>query len=325
MENKTGFINTPEGKIFCEIIGMGKPGIPLLLINGGPGGNRKMLRETICEMVTDRPVISYTQMNTPGSRPNSRTDSSYWTLEYYTEEIERVRKAFGTEKIIIFGHSWGGGLALNYAVSHPGSCAGIIAGSPLIRASDWQRDTSKRIEEIRPEVKDFINGVIKNIPQLTPDMISGIEAKAEEALFMSRFQDSRYAPTLYLRYLLGQRKDSDIPEGKEVYMHMWGQNEYRITGTLKDMDISGLLPSISVPVLFVCGQYDEILPETVRGYSKMVQNGDFHIVKDATHTFMCGMDCEESSRLYIQINSLIKKTEKQHTYITEEEQTANIL
>lgn len=303
MKGRLGTINTPEGKILCEAIGLERSKIPMLLVNGGPCGSRINLMDTIGGMLADRPVISYSQMNSPGSVPNSRTDSSYWTLEYYTEEIERVRYALDIEKMIIFGHSWGGGLALNYAAQHPDRCAGIVAGSPLVRAADWARDTAKRLEEIRPEVNEFVEGIRKSMPEIQGDMLKDVSAKAEEALFIARYQDAYLTPTLYLRYLLGQRKENSLPEGKEVYQYMWGQNEYDITGTLKDMNITGILREINVPVLFVCGEYDEILPDTVIGYSKMVPQGSFHVVKEGTHTFFNCMTKEEYAKFSERIHS----------------------
>lgn len=47
----------------------------------------------------------------------------------------------------------------------------------------------------------------------------------------------------------------EIP-GLSVYDSMWGQSEFSCTGTLKGYDSTRLLREITVPVLYICGEYD---------------------------------------------------------------------
>lgn len=280
---KSGVIETPNGRICFDVLNPEADGTPLILINGGPCGNRSMLKRTVGGAVHSRPVISYTQMNSPGSEPLSRKDRSYWNIGYYTEEISRVVDFFGLERILLFGHSWGGSLALNYASLVPEKCAGVIAASPLISASAWIRDTQARRLEVRPEAEAFVEKILQaGIQADRNDLLD----KAEMALFISSYQSSLLTPNEIFSFLL--KKDlntSDIP-GREVYLHMWGRSEYEVTGTLKDMDISGMLGGLKVPVLYACGGHDEILPSTLESFAAMTPGSEFFVSKNGSHCFM---------------------------------------
>ena len=280
---ESGFIETPKGRICFNVLNPEADGTPLILINGGPCGNRSMLKRTVGNAVCSRPVISYSQMNSPGSEPLSRKDRSYWNIGYYTEEVGRVIDFFGLDRAILFGHSWGGTLALNYASLVPEKCAGVIAASPLISASAWIKDTRARRLEVRPEAETFVETIMQaGIQADRNDLLD----KAEMALFISRYQSSLLTPNEIFTFLL--KKDlntSDIP-GREVYLHMWGRSEYEVTGTLKDMDISGMLGGLKVPVLYACGGHDEILPSTLESFAAMTPGSEFFVSKNGSHCFM---------------------------------------
>lgn len=303
---ESGNINTPEGIIRYDVINPHANKTPLILINGGPCGCRDMLYRTIGRSITDRPVVSYTQMNSKGSKPISRKDNSYWTLKYYTEEIERVRAELGYKEVLLFGHSFGGTLAINYASLYPENCVGIITASPVIETKTWIIDTQKRLAEIKPEIDVFMES-ISNM-NFASSYLDNIRSKAEMALFSSRYQSSLFSPDIYFKYFI-EYSAEELSTKREVYNYMWGPSEYEVTGTLKDMDISGLLPKIKVPVLFICGEFDEIYPDTLETYSKTVQDSNFYIIKGGTHCGMEDASIEEKNKLTDVLNEWIESSE----------------
>ena len=50
-------------------------------------------------------------------------DLSLWTLERYCEEVEEVRRGLGLDNFVLYGHSWGGILAMEYALKYRSTCA----------------------------------------------------------------------------------------------------------------------------------------------------------------------------------------------------------
>ena len=72
----------------------------------------------------------------------------------------------------------------------------------------------------------------------------------------------------------------------DLYNYMWGPSEFRATGNLKDFERSDQLKEVKVPTLFVCGEFDEARPTTVRYYQSLVPNAEFAIIQDAAHITM---------------------------------------
>ena len=110
----------------------------LIGIHGGPGNSSDYmasLEELQNEKIT---VVTYDQR---GTGQSSEPSEGFGLLKY-VEDLEAVREALGSEKVHLFGHSWGGIVAMRYATIHPDRVKSIIlmgSGPPsadalLIRA-----------------------------------------------------------------------------------------------------------------------------------------------------------------------------------------------
>jgi proline iminopeptidase len=53
-------------------------------------------------------------------------DRSLWTLARYTEEVEEVRRGLGLDNFVLYGHSWGGILAMEYALTYQKHLRGLV-------------------------------------------------------------------------------------------------------------------------------------------------------------------------------------------------------
>lgn len=94
-------------------------------LNGGPGLPCDYLREAhSCLVDRGYRVVAFDQLGTGASdRP---TDPALWTIGRYVEETETVRKALGLGKVHMLGHSWGGWLAIDYALTYPENLQTLI-------------------------------------------------------------------------------------------------------------------------------------------------------------------------------------------------------
>src|SRR5262252_7243858 len=100
----------------------------LFLLNGGPGLPSDYLREPLLRMVKEGyRVVTYDQLGCGKSdRP---TDPGLWTIGRYVEEVEAVREALGGGRVHLLGHSWGGWLGIEYAITHPDRLKSCIFSS----------------------------------------------------------------------------------------------------------------------------------------------------------------------------------------------------
>ena len=87
---------------------------------------------------------------------------------------------------------------------------------------------------------------------------------------------------------------------------MWGPSEFMATGNLKGYDRSADLSKIKVPVLFMCGEFDEAVPSTVKYLSGLVPGAKFEVVKNSAH--LTSIDNpQENNRI---INKFLKDSDK---------------
>lgn len=101
-----------------HVVGWGQ-GTPLLLINGGPGFDHTFLHlSTVWDrLAEERHVIFFDQPGTGQSWPVGPDDTL--TVAEVLESIEAIREAIGVSSLAVLGHSWGGYVALAYALRHP--------------------------------------------------------------------------------------------------------------------------------------------------------------------------------------------------------------
>lgn len=121
-----------EGKnatLYYEVRGA-KNGVPLFVVNGGPGADHTYLHSTLSkvsafdELAKKRPVIFYDQRGV-GKSPALKDAQSITTADQVAD-LEALRSFLGYERIDVFGHSYGGFLAMAYAAAHPERIAHLV-------------------------------------------------------------------------------------------------------------------------------------------------------------------------------------------------------
>ncbi len=262
-----GRIQVEGGKIWYKIIGLDKPGVPLLTVHGGPGMSHDYL-EPLEALADERPVIFYDQLDCGNSdRPDCE---DLWTLERYTDEIQQIRLALKMNKIHILGQSWGAAPAFEYALKHKNHTAGLVLSGPLLSTARWEAD--QRI---------WLTG-----------LSHAHQTAIREAETSGDFSSPAYQDAMMEYYRRHVCRLDPWPEcltrsmnklNARLYRYMWGPSEFTVTGSLKCYDRTRHLKDIAVPLLFTCGSYDEASPETIRDYRKQNLCSEFHVFEGASH------------------------------------------
>lgn len=267
MENVTvGHIEVNGGNVWYRITGKG-PGIPLLVVHGGPG-SKSSDSDPLRQLGTDRPVIQYDQLGSGNS--DHPTDTSLWTVERFVEELEQVVEALGLEEFHLLGHSWGTMLAASYLFKKPKGVRSVIFSGPALDAQRWERDQRSYLKEFPEDIQETIE---RSEREGTTD-----SAEYDEAM-----------KAYYKRHMC---RVDPWPEGlvedmkqmnHQVYNYMWGASEFTVTGTLKHFDATDRLGEIKIPALFTCGRYDEATPEATEYYASLVPDAEFHVFENSSH------------------------------------------
>jgi proline-specific peptidase len=274
-----GFVEVSGGRIWYRVVGSG-PGTPLLLLHGGPGVPSLYLKPL--EALSDeRPVVFYDQLGSGQSdRPK---DSSLWTVDRFVNEVGQVRKALGLTQIHLYGHSWGSMLAASYMLTRPSGVHSLVLASAPLSIPRYSRDA---------------RDLLTTIPEAAR---AAIETHERDGSFDSPEYQS--AMMEFYRLYLARRQPWSAELQKafaelntDVYGYMQGPSEFTITGTIKDYDVTGRLKEISVPTLFTAGEYDEVRPDTVRLYQRLIPGSRLAVIENAAHLTM-----QDEPERYVQV------------------------
>jgi proline-specific peptidase len=79
------------------------------------------------------------------------------------------------------------------------------------------------------------------------------------------------------------RSFTGLREHPEVYLTMQGPNEFVITGTLKDWDITDRLPEIGVRTLITAGRHDEFTPRQAEALHRGIPGSELVTFEESSH------------------------------------------
>lgn len=218
---------------------------PVLMLHGGPGIPHDRLEPLKALAKTGRPVVFYDQLGCGNS--DSPDNPSLWSLQLFLDELATVRSSLGLEQIHLFGHSWGGMLAMEYALLQPNGILSLTLASSPANIPLWKTETKRLREELPPEVQQTL--LLHEADGTTSD-----PAYSETMMFYYHRHVCRLSP--WPEFV----KRGLEKKGKQVYETMLGPSETHIIGHLKNWDMTSRLGCISIPSLLTSGRYDEFTP-----------------------------------------------------------------
>jgi len=272
-------IETPKGKFNIWTKRMGNnPRVKILLLNGGPGATHEYF-ECFESFLPQEgfEFIYYDQLGC-GYSDNPK-DTSMWDLPRYVEEVEQVRKALRLNKdnFFLLGHSWGGILAMQYALKYPDELKGMIISNMMCSADAYVK---------------YANDVLaKQMDPKVLDTIRQIEKKGD-------FENPKYMELLYPNFYAKHICRIPIEQWPEpmtrsfgkmnqsLYVTMQGPSEFGLSGKLLNWDVSKELPKLKMPVLVIGGTHDTMDPEHMKWMSTQVAKGRFLLCSEGSHMSM---------------------------------------
>jgi proline iminopeptidase len=87
------------------------PPIKVLLLHGGPGADHSYF-ECFEDFLPQNGIEFYYYDQLDSTNSDKPNDPKLWTIERFRDEVEAERKGLGLEHFYLFGHSWGGMLAM---------------------------------------------------------------------------------------------------------------------------------------------------------------------------------------------------------------------
>ena len=257
------------------------PDMKVLLLHGGPALTHEYME--CFQSFFPKANIEFYEYDQLGSKYSDQpTDTSLWTLERFVEEVEQVRQALGLNKdnFYLLGNSWGGMLAMEYALKYQQHLKGLIICNMTADFNRYEAYNAKLRSQLRPSLLDSLKA---------------FEDKGD-------YFNPAYADLVFREYYT--RHICRLPEWPEpvnrsfthinqpVYVYMQGPSEFVPGGILKGWSVWDRLKEISVPTLTVGAKYDTMNPEEMEEMSKMVQKGKFLYCANGSH--LCMWDDQET-------------------------------
>ena len=256
-----------------QIIGEGEePGkLPLLCLHGGPGAAHDYLQSLEAMAATGRRVIFYDQIGCARSGIGvSKPDM--WTVDLFVEEVGAVREALGLDRIHLLGQSWGGMLAMEYALTQPKGVASMIVADSPASMVQWVSEANRLRAELPADVQ----------AALIKHEAAGTYEDSEYLAAVQVFYD-RHVCRVVPNPEYVTRSFQLLGENPEVYHTMNGPSEFHVIGTLKHWDIVGRLPEITIPTLVISGRYDEATPLIAQTVTDGIPGAEWVIFEESSH------------------------------------------
>jgi len=272
-------ITTPKGAfhVWTKRVG-NNPKVKVLLLHGGPGADHEYMEAF--DSYFPKAGIEYYYYDQLGSffsdQPN---EPSLWEIPRFVDEVEQVRQALGLTKdnFYLLGQSWGGLLAIEYALAHPANLKGLVISNMMSSI---------------PAYNEYARKV------LMPAMDQKVLAEVKQLEAAKKYDDPRYmellVPGFYTQHLLRmpadqwpdpvQRAFKHINES--IYVPMQGPSELGASGKLEHWDRSKDLSKIAMPTLVIGARYDTMDPAHMEMMSKQLQHGRYLFCPNGSHLAM---------------------------------------
>lgn len=257
----------------------GEGDIHLLALHGGPGGNHEYWENAAEQLKKQGLNVQVTMYDQLGSLYSDQPDFSdpeiakkYLTYEYFLDEVDEVREKLGLDNFYLIGQSWGGLLVQEYAVKYGQHLKGAIISSMVDEIDEYvDRVNELREKTLSPEAVAFMKECEAKNDYSNPKYQEYVQVMNEQ--YVDRKQPSK----LYHLKDLG---------GTAVYNVFQGDNEFVITGKLKDWHFRDQLKNIKVPTLITFGEHETMPIETAKTMNSLIPNSQLVTTPDGGHHHM---------------------------------------
>jgi len=259
-------IHTPKGDFHVWIKRHGhNPRLKLLLLHGGPGATSDYF--AAFDSYLPAAGIEYYDYDQLGSgRSDHPDDDDLWTIDRFVSEVDQLRAAIGGDasNFCVLGHSWGGILAMEYALAHPDRLKCLIISNMMASIPAYNRYAETVLE-----------------PAMDPARLKAIKAmeaagKTEDPAYMAAL-----VPAFYEQHIL-RRPADQWPEpvnhafaqlNRHLYVLMQGPSEMGASGRLANWDRFADLKRITLPTLVISGKYDTMDPAYMAAMARQLPHG----------------------------------------------------
>ena len=256
---------TSQGsQLYYRSLGSGEP---IIIIHGGPGFDHLYLFDGFKFLAKNYRVIFYDQRGSGQSSP--KVDASLISMSSFVNDLENLRKELGLGKINLIGHSFGGLLAMNYAIHYPKRVSKMVLVSTAPGSSDFYPDFRKRLR-VRTNKSDSLEIIrLASLPEYkarNPNMIK------------------KYFALFFKAYYFNKALAVDmLPMTTNSAFNAHEINQLMGKSYLQSYSIYDQLKLLETPTMIVHGEDDPIPLKSVRRVHDALPNSQIKVLDKCGH------------------------------------------
>lgn len=272
-------IETPAGtfNVWTKRVG-NNPTTKVLLLHGGPAATHEYWE--CFDTWLPAAGVEYYFYDQLGSHYSDQPDEpSLWTVERFVDEVEQVRRALGLEadSFVLLGHSWGGILAIEYALAHQQNLKALVISNMMASI---------------PAYNSYAEQVL--MPPMDPQAL----ARIKELEATGRTEEPEYEELLiehHYRHHVLRMPPEEWPDpvmrafahlNRAIYVPMQGPSELGASGLLESWDRTTDLASITVPTLVIGAAHDTMDPAHLEWMAQELPKGQYLHCSRGSHLAM---------------------------------------
>ena len=241
-------------------------GEALVVVHGGPVLDHGYLVQPLRPLAEEHQLVFYDQRLS--GRSDGTVDSASVSLAVFVADLEGIRRTMDLERFDLLGHSWGGLLAMLYAVEHPSRVRSLVLVSPIPPSADlWREEQAAAAASFM--VEDTVGmGALRS----SADFQAGRPAAIERMLqlsFRGQLHDPATADSLHFTIA-------------DDYVQRSRQFGYLI-GELTSFDLLPALRGLSMPTLVVHGSEEPGAGAVARAIQEAIPRAEVEVIADAGH------------------------------------------
>lgn len=257
-------VEVNDAQLYCRSYGTGEP---LLVIHGGPGLSMDYLLPWLSKLAENRKVIFYDQRGC--GKSNSKINEQVINIDTYLKDIESIKDAYQIKKMDILGHSWGGFLAMRYALKDPQSIQSLLLVSSMPANSEgingFLEGFYTRMKPYDAEFQEIINS--KEFKEGSPT----ISEKYYGLIFKTYLYDRSKIDLLNLK--LGSKEFVDGIKINNMLTKIFF-TPYNLLDSLKKLKVRALV---------IIGENDIVPVQNAQNIADALENSKFLLLKQCGH------------------------------------------
>ena len=267
---RDGYVTVSGYKLYYKIFGVDNIET-ILCVHGGPGLTHEYIL-SMADLAKDGyKVVFYDQLGC--GKSDVPKNLNMFTIERAIEDLEGFRRGMKFGKVHMFGSSYGGLLALGYALKYQDNLKSLISAGGLASVPFATREMARMKAQLPQDVQETMRKYEDAGDYANPEYQKAVEVFYKN--YFCRLPEWPKEVTDSLQHV-------SLP----VYGTMNGPNEFTIVGNIRHWDITSQLGKIHVPVLVTAGKYDEVSPKEARNIHNGIKGSKLVIFQKSAHLTM---------------------------------------